>query len=233
MLKMRSLVEIASPSAISEKVMVATRLGPKQAMKPLVAVSTRVPINARKIATGRASKSVTATIVIAPGRPKRPPRGEQRAEDDEYPELDDLDDVLRAILEAVADVGPEDAERDGTDEDGDQAVAGRRQDRDAVGREGDPERVERLLMRGGLVLAAGGHPFRGHAAGHQSERDILEDEAPPDDVARADRERRAQGEHRGQGQAIVEAGFEVERVSHQARHTGVGHDARGEDRIGR
>ena len=61
-------------------------------------------------------------------------------------ELDDLDDVVGAVLEVAAEVGPADAEHDRADVHGDEAVAVRRDRRDAVGGEGDAERVERLLM---------------------------------------------------------------------------------------
>ena len=49
----------------SEKVIVATPRGPNQAMKALVAVSSRVPASATQTATGRATSSVTTTIATA------------------------------------------------------------------------------------------------------------------------------------------------------------------------
>ena len=75
-------------------------------------------------ATGRATSSVDGD-----DRHRRPAVAEQaverqqRAEDDEHAELDDLHDVVRALLERRAQVGAADAERDRADEDGDQPVA--------------------------------------------------------------------------------------------------------------
>ncbi len=55
--------------------MVATPLGPNQAMNPLVAVSVPVRTSAANTATGRATSRVTATIPTAaqpsPNRPCR------------------------------------------------------------------------------------------------------------------------------------------------------------------
>ncbi len=53
--------------------MVATPLGPNQAMNAVVARSVPVPARARKTATGRATKSVkTARATAAQPSPKRP-----------------------------------------------------------------------------------------------------------------------------------------------------------------
>ena len=115
-----------------------------------------MPSSATAIATGRATSSV-----IGDDRHRRPAVAEQaverqqRAEDDEHAELDDLDDVVGALLEGVAQVVAADAERDRAHEHGDQPVAlGRQRDRDAVGGERRAERVQRLLVRGDLAACA-------------------------------------------------------------------------------
>ena len=81
---MRSPPGTPSPSTNSEKVMVATPLGPNQAMKPLVAVSSAVPASAIQIATGRATSSTTAAKRDRrPAVAEQPVGGQQRAEHDE------------------------------------------------------------------------------------------------------------------------------------------------------
>ena len=102
-LKIRSPSSSPRPRTSSENVIVATPFGPNQAMKPFVAVSTRLPTSAIQIAIGRASRSVNATIPTAaqPSAEQAVER-QQRAEDDEDPELDDLDDVLRAAARTCA-----------------------------------------------------------------------------------------------------------------------------------
>jgi hypothetical protein len=57
-----------SPSTNSAKAMVATPLGPNQAMKPLVTASTSQPASAIQIAIGRASSRVNATMPTPAGR---------------------------------------------------------------------------------------------------------------------------------------------------------------------
>ena len=114
MLKIRSPWAIGSDRTSSENVIVATPLGPNQAMKRLRrACRCPVPASASQIATGRATSSVTTTIATA-AQPSsnRPWKRQQRAEDDEDAELDDLDDVLGAGGDVGADVGPADAEHD-------------------------------------------------------------------------------------------------------------------------
>ena len=73
--------------------------------------------------------------------------GEDRAEHEEHAELHDLDQVLGARLEALADVRPPDPERDRGHEHRDEAVALGREHGRAVRGEGHAERVERLLVR--------------------------------------------------------------------------------------
>ena len=46
-------------------------------------------------------------------------------------------------------------------------------------------------------------------------------------------QRGREGEHGGQREPVVETGLEVQRVADEARHARVGHDARGEHRVGR
>ena len=121
---MRSAPGTPSPSTNSENVMVATPLGPNQAMKPLVAVSSagagqRDPDRHRPRHQQRDDDERDRRPAVA----EQPVGGQQRAEHDEDPELDDLDDVVGAVLEAHAQVGAQDPERDRADEHGDEAVA--------------------------------------------------------------------------------------------------------------
>ena len=100
MLKMRSLAEIASPSTISEKVMVATPLGPKPGHEALgrgvdAGSDQRQEDRHRPGQQERDGHNRDCPQAVA----QEAAEGEQRAEDDEDPELDDLDDVVRALLE--------------------------------------------------------------------------------------------------------------------------------------
>ena len=102
MLKIRSPAATPRPSTSSENVIVATPFGPNQAMNAFVAVSTRSPSSDNQIAIGRASSSVKATIADRrPAVREQAVERQQRAEHDEDAELDDLDDVLGALLERV------------------------------------------------------------------------------------------------------------------------------------
>ncbi len=65
MSKIRSPWARSCPRTKIEKAMVATPLGPNQAMKAFVAVSSRVPVSAIQIAIGRAASSVKATMPTA------------------------------------------------------------------------------------------------------------------------------------------------------------------------
>ena len=64
-LKIRAPDAIRSPSTSSANVMVEMPLGPNQDMKPRVAASVAVPVSAANTATGRAIRSVMATIPTA------------------------------------------------------------------------------------------------------------------------------------------------------------------------
>ena len=136
------------------------------------------------------------------------------------------------------DVGPPDAERDRRDEHGDEPVALGRQRRDAVRRERDAERVERLLVLADLVAqrAPARHQPRGDERDHETRWPAPTSTSwstnSHQTKSSSPGRRRREGEHRGQRQAVVQARLEVERVPDQPRHARVGHDRGREDGIG-
>ena len=104
--------------------MVATPLGPNQAMKAFVARvdasrPERDPDRDRPREQQRERDDPDGRPAVAEQAVER----QQRAEHDEDAELDDLDDVVRALLERVGEIGAADPERDRAHEDGDEAVA--------------------------------------------------------------------------------------------------------------
>jgi hypothetical protein len=141
---------------------------------------------------------------MKPRVPEQAVEGEQRAEHHEDPQLHDLHDVLGARLERRPDVGPQDAEHDRRHERGDQAVPVRRQDRRAIRDERDSQRVHRLLVRGDVrpQRPAKRQQSRGEVAdqdpGGEPDRDVLEHESPPHEVAPRGAERRGEREDAGQ-----------------------------------
>ena len=122
-------------------------------MNRRVARSVGVPSSATHTASGRASRKTIATNA-SDGQPSRVSacEGEQRAEHEEDAELDDLDELVGAALEVLAQVGAADAEHDRGDEHGDEAVAFGREHGQPVGGERDAEREQRLLVGGDRVL---------------------------------------------------------------------------------
>ena len=127
----------------------ATPLGPNQAMKIRSGRGTLVPASATKIATGRASSSVPATTPTPPHPSSSSSWKVSSAPNTaKIAQLDDLDDLLAVLGEALAQVRAPVSDHDRGHEHGDEAVAARRQHGDPVGREGEPEAVERLLAAG-------------------------------------------------------------------------------------
>ena len=123
-------------------------------------------------------------------------------------------------------------------EDGDEAVALRRQaDREAVDRERDAERVERLRVRGDRSVSLRPRGISFDAPTHH------EPNASPSVTSWSTNshqtksssapQRRGEGQHRRQREPVVEPGLEVERVAHEPRHARVRDDGRGEHRVGR
>ena len=92
--------------------MVATPLGPNQAMNAFVgAVDARAGQRDPDGDRPRDQQRDDDDRHGGPAVGEEPVERQQRAEDDEDAELDDLDDVLGALLEVVAHVGAADAER--------------------------------------------------------------------------------------------------------------------------
>ena len=118
-------------------------------MNARVGASVLVPSRASPTATGRATSSVKATIATAAQpSPNSPSSVSSEPKTTKTPSLTISTMSSDALLERVADVVAQDAERDRAHEDRDQAVAGRRDHGDAVGGERHAERVQRLDVAG-------------------------------------------------------------------------------------
>ena len=239
-LKIRSPSAIGCPRIRIENVIVATPLGPNQAMNALVAVSTFSPTSEIQIAIGRASSSVKATIpTAAQPSPNRPSSVSSEPKTTKIPSLT-ISTMSDARSENVCgEIGAADAERDRADEHGDEAVAARLGDRQAVGRERHAEHVERLVVVGDAVehAASARHQPRRNEAEHDAEGEARGRRPGARTRTRRSRlagdQRGAEGEHGRQRQAIVQPRLEVEGMAHEPRHARVGHHARREHRVGR
>ena len=120
-----------------------------------------------------------------------------------------------------------DAERDRAHEHGDQAVAVAAAARRSRRRWRTPRRARRATAgaRDLGVLGISDAASRPIAIPNAKPSvDVLKHELPPHEVLLAGRDRQ-EGEHGGQREAVVQAGFEVERVAHHARNARVGDHA--------
>ncbi len=138
---------------------------------------------------------------------------------------------------------PADAEHDRAHEHGDQPVAlGRQPDRDAVGREGRAERVERLLRASGMpaldAAPARHRDRRQQSDGHARTRSrasrpgarTATTRTPPRPAPRADeRGREARARPAALRPSFIAAGLEVQRVADDPRHARVRDHRGGQD----
>jgi len=83
----------------------------------------------------------------------------------------------------------------------------------------------------GSMTVHRGEKAHGQAVG-QAERDVLEHELPPHEMAARRVERGREGDHGRQREPVVEARLEVEGVAHQSRHPRVVDHAGGEHGVG-
>ena len=170
---------------------------------------------------------------------EQPIECEQGPEHHEDPELDQLDDVLRASLEAHADVLAPDAEHDRRHEHRDEAVALGRQLRERVCAEADARARRAPSGAADLVPehARAGQQHRPPAARpparSRSPRRGPEARTPTTRSRVVGGQRGRERQHGRQRQPVVQTRLQVQRVADQARNPRVGHHSGREHRVGR
>ena len=216
-------------------------LGPNQAMNAFVAVSRLCCRRARsKIAIGRATSSVKATIATAAQpSPNRPSKVSSEPKTTKIPSLTISTMSSARSDEVWARSGRRMPERDRADEHRDEPVAAGWRPY-AVGRERHAEHVQRLVVVRDAVprrRARAASARRPRSRGRSRRRSPRPTSCrtnsyqtkSPWFVASAARE----GQHRRQREAVVQPRLEVEGVADEARHPRVGDDARRQHGIGR